>query len=236
MGGEIGQLTAWEAASVLGWWLDAGVDTLVDEAPRDWLNPAPVVKPSVAVEAPRSPEPVPQTLDLFRDWLGASSALPMASATAKRIMPRGVENAPVMLIADMPNAEDGAEGTPIGGQAWALTVRMLAAIGIDAADAYLANLSCFHAPGSRMKADDLEACAEIARRHVALARPKRLLLLGDAPARALTGKPLAAARGHVHKVEGVRTIVTFHPRYLLERPSYKALAWQDLLLLMEDEA
>jgi len=51
----------------------------------------------------------------------------------------------------------------------------------------------------------------------------------------LIGKPLTAARGHVHKIEGVRTVATFHPRQLLQRASDKALAWRDLLLLMEDE-
>ena len=48
-------------------------------------------------------------------------------------------------------------------------------------------------------------------------------------------QPLTAARGHVHKIEGVRAVATFHPRFLLDRPSNKALAWRDLLLLMEDE-
>jgi DNA polymerase len=112
---------------------------------------------------------------------------------------------------------------------------MLAAIGFSADQAYLANLSCAHSPGARPSPKELEACAAIARRHVALVRPKRLLLLGDGPCRALLGKPLAAARGHVHKVEGVRTIATFHPRWLLERASDKARAWSDLLLLMEEE-
>jgi DNA polymerase len=35
-------------------------------------------------------------------------------------------------------------------------------------------------------------------------------------------------------VEGVRTVATFHPRQLLKRPSDKALAWKDLLLLTEE--
>ena len=121
-------------------------------------------------------------------------------------------------------------------EAWQLMTRMLAAIGIRATDAYSATLACFHAPGTKLRPDELSECAEIARRHVTLARPKRLLLLGDAPARALLGKPLAAARGHVHKIEGVRAVVTFHPRFLLNRPSDKALAWRDLLLLMEEDA
>jgi uracil-DNA glycosylase len=55
-----------------------------------------------------------------------------------------------------------------------------------------------------------------------------------APSRTLLGKPLLEARGHVHKIESVRTIATFHPRQLLKRPSDKALAWKDLLLLIEE--
>ena len=114
---------------------------------------------------------------------------------------------------------------------------MLAAIGIAPDEAYVASSSCFHAPG---RADDDGELRRLRRASPAtisrLARPKRLLLFGDAPARALLGKPLAAARGHVHRVEGVRTVATFHPRWLLQRPSDKALAWQDLLLLMSEEA
>ena len=87
-----------------------------------------------------------------------------------------------------------------------------------------------------MSAADREACGEIARRHIALAKPKRLLLFGDGPAQAVLGKPLLQARGHVHKVAGVRTVATFHPRQLINRPSNKSLAWKDLLLLMEDES
>ena len=81
-----------------------------------------------------------------------------------------------------------------------------------------------------------EACAEIARQHIRLAQPKRLLLLGDGPSQALLGKRVIQARGHVHKVEGVRAVATFHPRQLIKRPSDKSLAWRDLLLLMEDES
>ena len=113
---------------------------------------------------------------------------------------------------------------------------MLAAIKIPAEQAYSASLSCFHVPGSRMTSADRQVCAEIARKHIALAKPKRLLLFGDGPAQALLGKPLPQARGHVHKVQGVRTIATFHPRQLINQPSNKSLAWKDLLLLMEDES
>jgi DNA polymerase len=87
-----------------------------------------------------------------------------------------------------------------------------------------------------MSPADRESCAEIAKRHIALARPKRLILFGDGPCVALLGKRLVEARGHLHKVAGVRAIATFHPRHLLNRPLDKSLAWKDLLLLMEDES
>jgi DNA polymerase len=111
--------------------------------------------------------------------------------------------------------------------------RMLAAIGMSG-QAYSANLACFHSPGARLSPKQLEDCAAAARQHIALAKPKRLLLLGDTPSRALLGKPLLQARGHIHRVEGVRTVATFHPRQLLKRTSDKALAWKDLLLLTEE--
>ena len=85
-----------------------------------------------------------------------------------------------------------------------------------------------------MNDNEREACAELARQHVRLAAPRRLLLLGDGPCMALLGKRLVDARGHRHKVEGVPATATFHPRHLIKRPLDKSLAWRDLLLMMED--
>ena len=240
MGGEVDSIGVAEARSALTWWLDAGVDIAVQEEPRNWLKPpAPRAQPKAAPEpapAPNIAQPTHETLTELQNWLASTTQLPLASTTARRIMPQGPENAAIMLLSDAPTLEDFAAGQPIGGDAWELAKRMLAAIKIPTDQAYSASLSCFHVPGSRMSPADREACAEVARQHIRLAKPKRLLLFGDGPAQALLGKPLPLARGHVHKVEGVRTIVTFHPRQLINQPSNKSLAWKDLLLLMEDES
>jgi len=238
VGGEADLIGVAEARSALAWWLEAGVDTLVQEEPRDWLRPA-VEKPAAKVSEPPPPnlvQPSHESLAELKQWLSSSMDLPLASSTAKRVLPHGPEEAPIMLLTDAPTVADYAAGQPIGGDAWDLARRMLAAIRIPADQAYSASLSCVHVPGSKMSPADREACAEIARKHIKLARPRRLLLLGDGPAQALLGKPLPQARGHVHKVEGVRTVATFHPRALINQPSNKSLAWKDLLLLMEDEA
>jgi len=237
VGGETNSIGIAEARSALAWWLEAGVDVAVQEQPRDWLKPA-SAKPQASVEQqpPNVAQPTHETLSDLQHWLASSVQLPFASATSQRVMPQGPENAAIMLLSEAPALEDFAAAQPIGGDSWELAKRMLAAIRIPVEQAYSASLSCFHAPGSKMSPADREACAEIARRHIRLVKPKRLLLFGDGPSQALLGKPLPQARGHVHKIEGVRTVATFHPRALINQPSNKSLAWKDLLLLMEDES
>ncbi len=234
MGGEANSIGIAEARGALGWWLEAGVDVAIQEEPRDWLKPA--RSPPPAAPIVNVAEPTHETLGQLQDWLASSAQLPLASSTARRILPHGPERADVMLLSDAPALEDFAAGQPIGGDSWALAGRMLAAIGMSADKAYSASLSCFHSPGARINDKERAACAEIARRHIRLVEPKRLILFGDGPCLALLGKRLVEARGHVHKVEGIRTVATFHPRHLIKRPLDKSLAWRDLQLLMEDES
>ena len=236
VGGNLDSIGLAEVRSALAWWLQAGVDIAVQEQPRNWLKPATAAaSPSPIAASVATPEPVPQSLAELREWLSSSMQVPMARPGARRILPHGPQEAAVMLLAEAPALEDAAAGQPIGGDAWVLATRMLKAIGLSPEQAYSASLSCIHAPGARLGEKDRAACGELARRHVRLARPQRLLLLGDGPCIAVLGKRLVEARGHVHRVEGVRTVATFHPRHLLNRPLDKSLAWKDLLLLMEDE-
>ena len=234
MGGEMQAQDEATAASLVRWWMESGVDSPVAEEPRDWLGRHKATpRPAMPSES-ESPVQPPADLGAFRAWLATAGGLPMDRAGAIRVAPQGDEGAQVMLLSDLPDREDAAEGKPIGGEAWVLTVKMLGAINIRPEEAYHASLACFHSPGARIGKNDFEACAAIARDHIRLAQPERLILFGDAPCRALLGEPLARARGRVHKVEGVRTIATFNPRWLLQRPSDKALAWRDLLLLMSE--
>ena len=238
MGGEVDTIGIAEARSALAWWLAAGVDVAIQEEPRNWLKAPAPRSPVPSAPPPQSNLVIPtqETLGELQQWLASSVQLPLAGARARRVLPHGPELAPVMLLSDAPTLEDAAAGQPIGGDAWELAKRMLAAIGIAAEQAYSASLSCVHAPGERMSNEEREACASIAQHHIGLVRPQRLLLFGNGPCMALLGKGLIEARGHVHKVEGVRTVATFHPRHLIKRPLDKSLAWQDLLLLMENES
>ena len=239
-------LTPADAASVLSWWADAGVDVLIDEEPRDWLRPQAAAPASPAAksapEAPAAPkqvsEALPGQLDLFRAWLESSDRLSFASPTAPRVCPAGDPASGLMIVADMPTAEDCGTGTLIAGEAGRLFDRMLAAIGRDRSSIYLAALSCLRSPDGRLATDAARNCATLARHHIGLVAPRAVLLLGDACTKALLGLPMAQARGRRHEIPTqagpVRALVTIPPATLLTLPSAKAHAWADLQMLIQE--
>ena len=239
---EAGGLSRGEALSLLAWWVEAGVDVAVQDEPRDWRVRSPAPPPPAEREGwspPSAEQPAsqaqaerPATLDAFHAWLAETADLPLFRAGAARALPHGPATAEIMLLTGIPSPEDTAEGKPLGGAAWTLAERMLRAIGIAPDQAYVAALTCFSGTGTRFSDADTEACRDTILAQIALAAPKRLLLLGDQPAELLLGQPMAASRGKLHRVAGIPAVVTFPPRHLIQNNAHKALAWADLLLIM----
>ena len=212
---------------------------IVGEEPRDWLRPkSPSVASVVSAPAPVAVTPetaLPEQLDAFRELLLTSADLPFVSPGAPRVCPAGDPGAGLMIMVDIPAAADCAAGSLVSGESGQLLDRMLAAIGRSRETVYLAALSCLRPADGRIAGEAATRCAALARHHIGLVAPKALLLFGDACSRALTGLPVAQARGRWHDVPThagpVRTIVTMTPDYLLRQPSAKALAWADLQML-----
>lgn len=226
----------WAAAtaSALEWWRDAGVDVIVEDFPRDWLAaPAPKAAP-VALEA--ATEAMPATLAAFFDWR-VGGDMPEAAWSGASIAASGPETADLMILADCPDRDD--DGVLLsGGAAGTLFARMLAAIGVAREDVHIA-ATCWRRPTAGRLPREAEArLGEIARHHVALVAPKRLLLFGEGATRAVLGVHLAEARGRLHFINHqggkVRAVASHHPRFLIEKPACKAESWSDLRMLMRD--
>jgi uracil-DNA glycosylase len=228
----------WRAAiaSALEWWHEAGVDTLVDETARDWLT-APVVAPLPPV-APAA-EAMPDTLEAFLAWR-AGPAAPEAKWRGPLVPASGAADATIMVLTDCPDREDADAGLLNGGAAGRLFARMLAAIGLTREAVHVAPLFWRRPPPGHLPPATEEQLAAIARHHVALIAPKRVLLLGDAASRAMTGTNMIGARGTLrslnHEGAETQTVSSLHPRDLIDRPAWKAGAWKDLQLLIGAEA
>lgn len=222
--------------SALRWWRDAGVDMLVDEQPRDWLAAARPPVPAAAPPALALPaaDTLPDTLPALAQWLADPATF--APLGPRRFAATGDPAGALMLVTDMPEREDRA--ALMEGAAGRLLEAMLGAIGRDRASVYLAPLAPGRPASGRIDRALCPPLADALRRHVALARPRLVLLLGDLPATTLLDRPLAAARGRLHALNHdggtVRALATFHPRFLLEHPACKADAWADLRLLLEE--
>jgi len=217
--------------SALDWWVEAGVDVVVDDAPRDWLaRPATV---AAAVPAPAAPAPaaaLPADLAAFRRWLLADAAVPGAARARHDAV--GDPAGGCMVVVDMPEPGDRGTGQLLTGEAGALFDRMLAAIGLSRDRIYIAPFAPARPVTGRIPPPHCETLARLMRHHLALAAPRRLLLLGDAPTCALAGQPVAQARGRTLSVEAadgraIPAIASFPPR-LVQGTDLRRSAWADL--------
>lgn len=217
-------------ASALEWWRDAGVDTLVEDAPRDWLA-RPAATPGTQSKEPAvaaaAAEILPTTLEDFVAWRMGPAA-PETGWMAPLIAPSGPAHAKLVVFTDMPCAEDTE--ALMGGAPGRLFDRMLAAIGLERNSVYLASLALARPLTGRAPAEDDARLVQLARHHLTLLRPERLLLLGRGTERLLDGP--ASDLGDINQFGcTTRAVATFHPRFLLDRPAAKSEAWKHLLLL-----
>jgi uracil-DNA glycosylase len=224
-------------ASALQWWLDAGADVLVEDAVRDWAAapPAPARAPEPAPTPAEAA--LPDTLEAFLAWRGGPDA-PDAGWGGDALLASGPADARVMVLVDQPDREDCAAGQLLTGAQGRLFDRMLAAVGFSRETVHLVAL-CVRRPATgRVRPADAGRLGEIARHHVDLVAPRRLLLMGDAASGAVLGMNVADARGRLrpihHNTATVEAVAMRHPRFLLDRPAEKAGAWRDLQLLVGD--
>lgn len=220
------------AASALDWWADAGVDILVDDTPRDWLAPPPTA-PAPVVDVAPAPAAMPDELAAFLVWRGGDAA-PEAAWRGVTILASGPADATAMVLLDCPDREDGDEGRLLAGASGRLFDRMLAAIGLTRDEVHFAAVCVKRPVAGRLPREAEERLHDIARHHVGLVAPKRLLVMGNAASRAILGADLMATRGSLHlfaaKNASVEVVASFHPRFLIEKPAAKAEAWRDLQL------
>lgn len=243
------------------WWQLAGLETLVDEAPQNWLAP----KPEIVAETPHSeaappalarrPDPLPATPTAhsaapslaplaipdqwteFQAWLASDAAVPGTRWHPQRVVPVGASGAKLMVLALAPEMADHDAGQLFAGDCGALLDAMLRAIGLARGDCYLASLALTRPPGGRIDAAEMAALTPLLWHHLRLAAPQKLLLFGTDLAQAVLGSDLAALRGSLRDVNqaGVKVAATAtqHPLLLLDRPARKAAAWDSLKLLAQ---
>ena len=226
-------------------------DTLARPPAPEPVTPAPRPAPELAVVRPQAeaaPDPVAvaraaaeraRTLDDLREAIAAYELCELKKGAKSTVFADGNPKARVMIIGEAPGRDEDIQGKPFVGRAGHLLDKMFGAIGLaretpDAEGAfYITNVLPWRPPGNR----DPEP-AEIAQmlpflaRHVELAAPDLIVLMGNAACAAALGqRGILRLRGKWAEAFGRPALPMTHPAYLLRQPHAKREAWADLLAL-----
>ena len=240
----------WQAAlAALGWQVDLGVADVVGDAPVNRyevaVKAAPVVVPPVgpsagdAVAVARAAAGRAGSLAALRAALGGYEHCEIRRGARNLVFADGLPGARVLVLGEAPGVEEDKEGRPFVGRAGQLLDRMFAAIGLSRGDAdprralYITNVMPWRPPHNRdPEPGEIAMMRPFVERHVELAAPEIIVVMGNTPCAALLGtRGITRLRGVWATALGRPVLPMFHPAYLLRQPAMKAMAWADLLAL-----
>ena len=151
----------------------------------------------------------------------------------------GDPDARLMIIGEAPGRDEDLQGKPFVGRAGQLLDRMFGAIGLARESPapeqafYITNVLPWRPPGNRdPEPAEIAMLLPFLARHVALADPDFLVLMGNAACAAALGqRGILRLRGTWAEAFGRPALLMTHPAYLLRQPHAKREAWADLLSL-----
>lgn len=261
--------------SALVWQLAMGADeAMADEAPDRRLSQnrsavaSPVMRSSeesvlsqqmdgerVSPIRPAAPQNVSSfvpcqvhatTLEALRTELQAFDGCALRKTSKNLVFADGDPASPVMIIGEAPGEDEDRQGIPFVGDVGKLLDRMLGCIGFNRTNTYISNIVPWRPPGNRNPTDsEVAVCLPFIEKHIAIVKPKFLILLGAVAAKSLLktkdgitklrGKPFAYTYTDLETGQNVSIpcFPMFHPAYLLRQASQKRLAWNDLLHFKE---
>jgi uracil-DNA glycosylase family 4 len=212
------------------------------EVPKQASSPEPPSRPRAAFEA--GSDSIGQAMEMAARCM----SLPDLKAALERfegsqlkknatnmVFSDGNPESRVMFIGEAPGREEDRLGLPFVGRAGKLLDRMLASIGLDRTAAYIINVLPWRPPDNRNpEATEVAQCIPFLRRHIELAQPEIMILLGAVAVRHVLGLAEGVMKYRGRWMEYrvgekmIPVMPTLHPAYLLRQPAHKRLAWRDL--------
>jgi uracil-DNA glycosylase len=201
-----------------------------------------VVPPSRTAAAERALQAATSatTLEALRAAIAGFDGCALRDTASNLVFAEGDPAAGLLLIGDAPGAAEDRSGKPFAGPAGDYLDRMLASIGLQRDTLLLAPLIPWRPPGDRPpSAAELAICLPFLYRLIALSQPRRLVVFGALPIRAVLGQSgnRRRARGAWQEVgipglpAPLPMLPTFSPAALMRNPGDRRAAWADLRLL-----
>jgi uracil-DNA glycosylase len=186
--------------------------------------------------------PVERTDDLaaFAESVAGCTRCRLAQGRTQVVFGSGNPRAELMFVGEAPGFHEDKQGIPFVGQAGKLLDKLLAGIGMQRADVYIANVLMCRPPGNRdPQPDEIEACESHLFRQVELIEPTIVATLGNFATKLLSGRPLGITRVHGQEQAttlGGREVVLYplyHPAAALYTPAMLKVLESDFARIPE---
>ena len=204
--------------------------------PSSSLAAAAALPADDATRSARESAAAATTLEELRAALDSFEGCSLRATATRLVFADGNPQAEIMAIGEAPGADEDRQGVPFVGRSGQLFDRMLASIGLDRTQVYIANVIPWRPPGNRTPTPlETALCLPFITRQIEIVAPRVLLCLGAASAQTLlnTRDGILRSRGrwldYPLPNRTVRAMPMLHPAYLLRQPAHKKLAWRDLL-------
>jgi len=236
------------ARALLEWQVELGADQAIGDSPIDRYGLAHkvavkplVAAPVVALAGKVDPVVVAKkaaeaagSLDALREAQGGFEHCELKRGARSLVFADGVAGARVMIIGEAPGRDEDRAGRPFVGKAGQFLDRMLGAIDLSReSSVYITNILPWRPPQNREPLpEEIAMMMPFVARHVALADPDFIVLMGNVSCQAVLGKRgITRLRGIWVEAFGKPVLPMLHPAYLLRQPAAKREAWADLLCL-----
>jgi uracil-DNA glycosylase len=181
-----------------------------------------------------------QQLASYEQAVSACTRCRLAEGRTQVVFGFGNPDAELMFVGEAPGFHEDQQGVPFVGQAGKLLEKLLAGIGLERGDVYIANVIKCRPPGNRdPQPDEIEACESHLFRQIELIQPRLVATLGNFATKLLTGKPLGITRVHGQEqwttLGGNRVLLypIYHPAAALYTPRMLEVLEEDFARIPE---
>ena len=180
-------------------------------------------------------------LEILKNNIEANQNCNLKKNASKIVFADGNIQSPIMIIGEGPGQKEDELGKPFVGDAGNLLNKMLKAINIEREKIYITNVVNYRPPNNRKpEPSEINRYSEYLKEHISIINPKILILMGSTAMEALLGsnKRISKERGQwkevIIKQKNYKTMVTFHPAYLLRKPDQKKFSWEDIKIIRKE--
>ncbi|MEE9553102.1 MAG: uracil-DNA glycosylase [candidate division Zixibacteria bacterium] len=156
---------------------------------------------------------------------------PLGKTRTKFVFGVGNPEADILFIGEAPGRDEDQRGEPFVGRAGKQLDKLLAEVGLNRQDVYIANILKCRPPNNRdPESTEAEKCEPYLLKQIELINPKVICCLGRIAAQRLLNitAPLGAMRQGQYEFHGVKLFVTYHPAALLRTNAYTQPTIDDL--------